>query len=446
MRHFDPSLGAVANFPAARLHRLMSRLSFPAIACALLLSLRLLRADVPLPLAVLEPATIPEAWNVIGMATRNVEILLAEKRTDEIATQVSLCSPALRTLVRLAASGELKAKLDGLAVQAFSAINSTAAGGIANDLLRAQAGYGVLRRVLDEMQGLFDAKTIQSEIYYCQLHPEKVSTNSEASCEKCGERLVPRRIPYSFIYTAQGEPTLRAAATADAPLEAGRKAAVNLTLSHSDGHPVLPRELLIEHTQRIHLLLVDSSLTDFHRIHPQAAEKPGEYAFAFTPRFTAPYRLWLDVTPAATGLAEFPSVDLPSSGMGETITPLADDRTGTADGLSFRLSFDDRQGLRPRARETRLMRLTVTDAAGAPVKNLAPYLNAFAHLTGFYDDGRTLVRLHPEGGPVLRDDLRGGPVLGFRFFPPKAGRIRFFCEVIVEGKRIVAPIDVGVSP
>lgn len=424
----------------------MPRSSLPAIACALFLSLRWLWADVPLPQAVLEPATIPEAWNVIRLATGNLETLLAEKRADEIATQVSLCSPALRTLVRLAPTAEVKWKLDRLVVQAFSAINATATGGLENDLLRAQAGYGALRRVLDKVQDLFDPETQKAEIYYCPVHPETVSTDPEAKCEKCGERFVVRRIAYSFIYTAQGEPTLRATAAADAPLEAGRKTTVRLTLAHPDGRPVALRELLIEHTQRIHVLLVDSSLTDFHRTHPQATDTPGEYTFAFTPRLTAPYRLWLDVTPAATGLAEFPTSDLASAGAGEGITPLGDDRTTTVEGISFQLSFDDRQGLRPRARETRLMRLTVTDAAGAPVKNLAPYLDGFAYLTGFYDDGRTLVRLHPEGGPILREDLRGGPVLGFRFFPPKAGRIRFFCEVVMEGKRIVAPIDVGVSP
>lgn len=424
----------------------MSRLSLPALACAFVFSLPLLRADVPLPPPVLDPATVSEAWNVIGLATRNVETLLAEKRTDEIATQISLCSPSLRTLVRMAPSAEAKTKLDGLTVTAFSAINSAAAGGIASDLQRAQAAYGVLRGVLDEMAALFDAKTVQSEIYYCQEHPEQLSTNPDAACQKCAERFVPRRIPYSFIYTAQRAPTLRAVAAADAPLEAGRKATVKLTLSHPDGRPVLPRELLVEHTQRLHLLLVDSGLTDFQRHHPQPTATPGEFTFAFTPRFTSPYRLWVDVTPAATGLAEFPVIDLPSTGSPNPVNPLSDDRTGTAEGVTMRLSFDDRQGTRPRARETRMMRLTVSDATGAPMKNLAPYLNAFAHLTGFYDDGQTLVRLHPEGGPILREDFRGGPLLGFRFFPPKAGRVRFFCEVVVEGKRIVAPIDVGISP
>lgn len=436
---------AVAFSPMSGFICAMPRLTFPSLACALLLSLPA-RADVPLPKNVLDPATVPEAWNVIGLATSNIETLLKQKRADELATQVSLCSPSLRTLVRLASSTEMKVRLDALTVTAFGYINNTAAGGIANDLQRAQAGYAGLRHTLDEIATLFNPATVRSEIFHCQTHPEYVSTTSDALCEKCREPLIPRRIPYSFIYTLQVEPTLRATATPDAPLSAGRQAAVKLTLKHGDGRPVTLRDLLVEHTQHIHLLLVDSSLTDFHRIHPQPAQTPGEFTFTFTPRHSAPYRLWVDVTPAATGLAEFPTVDLPSTGPGDPVSPLNDDRAGAADGLRFQVNFLDRNGTRPRTQETRVMRLTVTDEAGQPVPRLAPLMAAFAHLTGFYDDGRSIVRLHPEGGPILRDDIRGGPALAFRFYPPKAGRIRFFCEVVVDGRRIVAPLDLGISP
>lgn len=441
-----PDLRVVAIFLARVFIWLMSRLTFPVFLCALLLPLAPTEADIPLPNNILEPATVPEAWNVIGLATRNVETLLDEKRPDEVATQVSLCSPSLRTLVRLASTAEEKARLDELTVRAFGFINATASGGIAKDLLRTQAGYTGLRGVLDEMAKHFDAKTVKSEIYYCPTHPEVISTEGGITCEKCNERLLPRRIPYSFVYTVPGEPTLRVTAAPDAPLEAGRKTNVKMTLAHPDGRPVLLRDLLVEHTERIHLLLVDPSLADFHREHPQPTDTPGEYVFSFTPRLTAPYRMWVDVIPAETGLVEFPLAVLPSAGSGDPITPMDGNHTSSVGGLNFRITFDDRQGTRPRAKETRLMRVTFTEQNGEPVKRLEPYMEAFAHLTGFYDDGRTIVRLHPEGGKVLRDDARGGPALGFRFYPPKAGRVRFFCEVRVDGQMIVAPLEVGIAP
>src|SRR6266446_9816790 len=118
--------------------------------------------------------------------------------------------------------------------------------------------------------------------------------------------LVPRRIPFSFIFTAPGEPSMGMTATADAPLAAGRKASVKVRLKRGDGSPVLHADLLVMHTQPIHLLIVDPSLGDYHHEHPTPTETPGEYAFNFTPAKTAPYRIWADLVPVSTGVQEYP--------------------------------------------------------------------------------------------------------------------------------------------
>lgn len=424
----------------------MYRKTFPALALCFILSALGASADVAVPKNILEPATAAEAWNVIRLATKNLETLLGEKRTDELATQVSLCSPALRTLTRLASSPADKAKLDELTVRAFSYINSTAAGGIAKDLPRAEAGYASLRTVLDEMAKLYDPKVVKADIYFCPMHPEFIAADPKTVCDKCGMTLLPRRIPYSFIYTTPGAPSLKLTATVNEPPTAGEKATVKVRLEQQDGKPVLPADLLVMHTQRIHLLIVDPSLGDYHHEHPVSTEIPGEYTFSFIPKKTAPYRIWADVVPTVSGIQEYPSVDLPSKGTAEPITDRSDSYTSTAGGLNFRLSFEDRRGARPQARETRYMKVMITDQAGQPVKNLAPVMNAFAHLVGFYDDYRTVVHFHPEGGEILRDDLRGGPAMGFRFFPPKAGFLRLYCQVLVEGQMIFAPFALNIGP
>jgi hypothetical protein len=56
------------------------------------------------------------------------------------------------------------------------------------------------------------------------------------------------------------------------------------------------------------------------------------------------------------------------------------------------------------------------------------------------------VHIHPEGGDILRDDLRGGPMMSFKFYPPRAGFLRLFCQVVVNGKTIFAPFNVNVAP
>jgi hypothetical protein len=71
-------------------------------------------------------------------------------------------------------------------------------------------------------------------------------------------------------------------------------------------------------------------------------------------------------------------------------------------------------------------------------------MQAFAHLTGFYDDGKTVLRLHPVGGDILRDDLRGGPWLAFKIHPPQTGFLRLFCQLRVDGRVITVPLGIHI--
>lgn len=422
----------------------MQRLVSPALALCLFIFAHAARGDIEVPPNVLNPATPTEAWNVIRLATRNVATLLEAGRLDEIAMQVSLCSPSIRALARTAASGEDKVKLDALSVRAFAYINGVATGGISKDRSTVAVSFDGLKAALDEMRKLFDPKITDGEIYFCPVHPEFISVNVQTTCGTCGLELAVRRIPYSFIYVAPSPPTLRISATAESPLEVGREARVKMRLAHEDGRPVLLRELLVMHTQPIHLLIIDPSLEDFHRAHPKPTDTPGEYAFTFTPAKPGPYRVWADVVPAATGLREYPRVDLPAAGVAEPIGNRDDTSRVTVGGLTFTMTFADQGGSRPRKKDTRFLRLTVNDAEGKPVDTLIPVMNAFAHLVGFYEDTQTIVHFHPTGGDILRDDVRGGPNLGFKFFAPKGGLMRLFAQVLVDGKMIFAPFTLNI--
>ena len=59
---------------------------------------------------------------------------------------------------------------------------------------------------------------------------------------------------------------------------------------------------------------------------------------------------------------------------------------------------------------------------------------------------QTQTILHPGGGDVLHQDLRGGLALSFAFYPPKAGFIRLYCQVGVGGRMLFAPFNVNVEP
>ncbi len=291
----------------------------------------------------------------------------------------------------------------------------------------------------------FEPEVVKSDLFFCPMHPDFIAGAAATPCAKCGMHLLTRRIPYSFIYMKPGEPTLRLSAQASGPVEAGKKLEVKVRLSKADGSPVVSKDLLVMHTQRIHLLIEEPGLGDYHHEHPVETENPGEYAFSFIPQHGAPYRIWADLVPVTTGVQELPFTDLPSAGTAKQITDRADKFTSKLEGFSFVLTLGG-DGGPLKANQARRMDIMVADGAGKPVTQLEPVMNAFAHLVGFYDDFKTVVHLHPTGGDVTAAEARGGPGLSFMFFPPRAGFIRLYCQVSVDGRMMFAPFNVNVVP
>ncbi len=405
-----------------------------------------LLADPPLPRGMLEPKNASEAWNLIRLAMKNVETLLVEKQLSEIPTQISYCSPGLRILPRITKDSDSSPKVEALALRAFTSVNAISSSAQRNNPVGAKNALTSLGDVLEKMAPYFDPKAVAADIFFCPTHPDFLSEESKTPCAICSMHLVPRRIPYSFVYMKPGAPTIDMTVTASAPLEAGKKVNVKVRLTKADKSPVLLADLMVMHGQPIHLLLEDPSLTDYHHQNPVPGKTPGEYEFSFTPKKTAPYRIWADLVPRSTGLQELPFTDLPSSGKAAPIEDTETRLTSSAGVYQFALTFNDGIHSPIVAGKARAMSITVTDPEGRPITRLEPVMNAFCHLVGFYDDYRKVVHLHPTGGEIGDQKLRGGPALGFMFFAPEAGFIRLYGHVQIDGKAILAPFNLNVEP
>jgi len=417
------------------------------------------RADPPVPGNLLNPESAVQAWNAIRISTDNVERLIAERRLEEIAVQISFSSPSLRALERHVASPEARAQVKEEAAGALATVVSLARFSIQKNQSGAEESFKTLREQLKNLARHFDPKTVAADVYFCPMHPDSISEKSGDACPKCAMTLVSRRVPYSFIYMKPGEPTIRMTAEADGPIVAGRKTEVTVRLTRPGSGataspplppwmcgggvgPVGPKDLMVMHTQPVHLLLEEPGLLDYHHEHPVATGTPGEYKFSFTPTKSSPYRIWADIVPMATGIQEMPFVDLPSEGKPGSIADKTDSLASTVEGFTFELS-----SVGPLvANQTCRLGISIRDSDGKPVVRLEPVMNAFAHLVGFYDDFKTVVHLHPLGGDILNPDLRGGPALGFKIFPPKPGFIRLYCQVSVDGRMLFAPFSVTVQP
>jgi hypothetical protein len=225
-------------------------------------------------------------------------------------------------------------------------------------------------------------------------------------------------------------------------LKAGQLTKMLMKLTKTaDGAPVASDDIKIAHTRRIHLLVIDPTLSDYHHIHPQPTGNSGEWAFDFTPKMDSSYRMWTDVIPTDTNKQEYIKSDIGST----SITSHRVDKTTSAlakiDNYSYSMNFDKPLTVG----QASMGKVVVTNKDGKPATNLEPVMGAFAHIVAFSEDGNSILHIHPMGAEPKSDSERGGPALEFHIEPEKAGFVKMFVQTRIDGQDKFAPFGVNVE-
>lgn len=236
------------------------------------------------------------------------------------------------------------------------------------------------------------------------------------------------------------QPTLFVKAIAAAPVS-NRNMRVDLRLRDSAGQGVGSLQLVEMHTRRLHVLVIDPTLEDYHHEHPITSGRPGDFVFHFTPKTTGPYLMWLDVTPLATGRNEMPQAIIGGTGVVTGAVARTTQLQCTNEGWRFELRLDRKRVF---AGEPVNARLRVIDAEGKACFGLEPLMGAFAHVVGFMDDRQTMIHVHSHGDPP-HELSRSGPEVPFRFTAPKAGFLKLFVQTQVGGTVLLARFGLPVE-
>lgn len=235
--------------------------------------------------------------------------------------------------------------------------------------------------------------------------------------------------------------TIGAAIAPASGLKVGEPASFTLSLATKDGKPVTLADLSVAHTEKVHLLVVDPSLTDYHHEHPRPGSAPGTYTFALTPKKAGEYKVFADLLPVATNRQEYATASFTVTG-----TPMTADKTvnktATAAGYTFALKFEEEP---PTAGHPHKARLTVTGPDGKPFAKLEPVMGAFAHLVGFNADRTEIAHIHPLGQEPATTAERGGPTLEFQTNFAAGGHQKLFVQVQIDGKSVFAPFGIEVA-
>ncbi|MGQ0465730.1 MAG: hypothetical protein ACT4QG_10470 [Sporichthyaceae bacterium] len=223
-----------------------------------------------------------------------------------------------------------------------------------------------------------------------------------------------------------------------APTTAGKEGKLEFTIRGPAGKP--HKEFVLELAKLMHTYVVRKDLTEFQHLHPELDEATGRWSIPITFEKPGPYRIVTEFE-ALTPDGEFDSRVLGRSftvdGSYQAVDYTPDWGVGKADGYDLRLDAN-----------TRLhgpdLTLKVTKD-GADVTDLQPYLQSWAHVTGFRQGDLKTVHMHPFQSPGKDPNLTGGPTLNLASLFSEAGRYRLFVQFQTAGKLRTAPIDIEVA-
>ncbi|GHH60471.1 hypothetical protein GCM10018781_05220 [Kitasatospora indigofera] len=220
-------------------------------------------------------------------------------------------------------------------------------------------------------------------------------------------------------------------------LPAGAPAEYRFTITGPDGGPVTA--FAVEQTKRLHFYAIRADLTGFQHLHPEMAADGGWTAplAALAP---GSWRVYASFTPDSgpgkgTGLVLSSPVTVP----GTAGTAPAGTATGTATASvdGYTVTVDDA----PTAGAAAELKVTVRKD-GAPVTDLEPYLESYAHLTAFHVGDQAFAHLHPE---TRAEGAGGGPTLPFHAELPAAGDWQLFLQFQTAGTLHTAAVTLRVA-
>lgn len=289
-----------------------------------------------------------------------------------------------------------------------------------------------------------EEKTSSESTYVCPMCPD-IKANQPGKCPKCGMNLV---LGGSKHNEGNGHNTTAPTIKAEIiPLSknpsSGKDTPTILRLTDSKGNAVKLDDLNEAHTKKIHLLIIDESMSDYHHEHPEPTDRAGEYRFVFKPKYGGLYHFWADLDPKSTGKQEYARTELKVDGKAKQLVE-TENTTITVDGYKFDLSVENNLALK--AGQPAMLIVKITKPDGQPANNLEPIMAAFAHGVGFPRTLDSVMHVHPMGKEPEKDSDRGGPELKFHIVPEKPGWLKFYAQVQINGNSKFAGFGLKVSP
>lgn len=373
--------------------------------------------------ADLDLKSVGEAWGVIQTSMQTIESSINKGNLEPIHEAEEELHTALHYMEENSGmvTGDKAKRLKSALTQAMKLSSNVHEISDTGNIPKTKTEFSKLQRALKLVEAQYAADALKNSGNEHAHHSDHRHHHAEAA-----------------------EPTISMNVVKSDSLQVGKKTTVVLKLiTKKDGKPVTLNDLKEVHTEKVHLLMIDSSLTDYHHIHPQAASQSGEYTFTFTPVKPGPYRVWADLIPVTTETQEYVMTDLPAFTKGETVADRQPKLKTDVHGLNFELTFET---LTLTAGKEILAKLKITDKNGKVFNQLEPVMGAYAHLVGFGEDFKSIAHVHPMGSEPKQASDRGVGELEFHIVPTQAGIMRLFAQVRINGADQFAKFTLKIDP
>ena len=259
------------------------------------------------------------------------------------------------------------------------------------------------------------------------LHYEEI-TNEDGSIEFCATNHA------GFLDLERIEYPLKMKLVSSNTTQPGESVSVDLLLETSGGTAIASHELAKTHTKKMHLMLIDASLEDYHHVHPDAVDLNGRYRFSFIPSRPGSYRAFAEIVPLRTRRQMIATSMCAVSGT-SVKAKFEDSRTSLSDGVRFSL-----QGIPNKlyAGHDYKIDLDVSNENGSALQ-LEDIMGSLGHMVAFDKAGRGFAHMHPTSSVIGAEG--SDELLSFLFNVPNPGWYRLFAQVKVKGHEVFGSFD-----
>ncbi len=222
---------------------------------------------------------------------------------------------------------------------------------------------------------------------------------------------------------------------------------IQMKLETSGGMEISPHELAITHTKKMHVMVIDPSLQDYHHLHPMPDGIGGDYVFSFEPKLSGDYRVFTEIVPIRTRRQVIATSTLSVEG---EPNEMEFNRSMVSEVGDIRFELSGPPDVLKTGRDYTL-ELEVSSKKGHDLI-LEEIMGARGHMVAFDAARQGFAHMHPidsissaQAGLAGLGASQVETPLGFLLNVPNPGWYRLFAQIQIAGEVIFGRFDLLVE-